>query len=133
MERRIDYDRLIGRLLQNHHSLRYSTPNVYWWQRPHPSLLFHPSVVSRPCEANSGKKEYIYIYIYILPLPPRRIHHGGGGKPTWFEEEFELIRQEAGDKLQAPSQEEEQQQPGDGFAPRFDGLRFIETLITAHR
>ncbi|CAL9085605.1 unnamed protein product [Musa textilis] len=46
-------------------------------------------------------------------------------------------------RLQAPSQvigppsqskqEEEQQQPGDGFAPRFDGLRFIETLITAHR
>ncbi|CAL9756148.1 unnamed protein product [Musa acuminata subsp. burmannicoides] len=78
-------------------------------------------------------KERVYIYIYTLPLPPRRIHHGRGGKPTWFEAEFELIRQEAGDKAQGPSQQEEQPQPGDGFAPRFDGLRFIETLITAHR
>ncbi|ERN16489.1 hypothetical protein AMTRI_Chr11g96220 [Amborella trichopoda] len=24
-------------------------------------------------------------------------------------------------------------QPSDKFAPRFDGLRFIETLVTAHR
>ncbi|CAL9153016.1 unnamed protein product [Musa hybrid cultivar] len=43
-------------------------------------------------------------------------------------------------RAQGPSQDsasqskkEEQPQPGDGFAPRFDGLRFIETLITAHR
>ncbi|XP_010242924.1 PREDICTED: uncharacterized protein LOC104587146 [Nelumbo nucifera] len=25
------------------------------------------------------------------------------------------------------------QPPADKFAPRFDGLRFIETLVTAHR
>ncbi|KAL5229923.1 hypothetical protein ABZP36_028699 [Zizania latifolia] len=27
----------------------------------------------------------------------------------------------------------EQQEEGKKFAPRFDGLRFIETLVTAHR
>ncbi|CAN6452591.1 unnamed protein product [Victoria cruziana] len=31
---------------------------------------------------------------------------------------------------QVPSQSGQLQ---DGFAPRFDGLRFIETLVTAHR
>ncbi|KAL5224900.1 hypothetical protein ABZP36_011539 [Zizania latifolia] len=29
--------------------------------------------------------------------------------------------------------EGEQQEVGKKFAPRFDGLRFIETLVTAHR
>lgn len=26
-----------------------------------------------------------------------------------------------------------EQKPSDKFAPKFDGLRFIETLVTAHR
>lgn len=33
----------------------------------------------------------------------------------------------------ASAKEVEPSSPRDKFAPRFDGLRFIETLVTAHR
>ncbi|KAJ8626193.1 hypothetical protein MRB53_019500 [Persea americana] len=44
-----------------------------------------------------------------------------------FMTEVSSSEKDAG-SLGSPSSNEK-----DGFAPRFDGLRFIETLVTAHR
>ncbi|XP_022969313.1 uncharacterized protein LOC111468357 [Cucurbita maxima] len=50
-------------------------------------------------------------------------------KTTFSHQEKVIIR----DEESSPSRISPPSTAADQFAPRFDGLRFIETLVTAHR